>query len=250
MAQADSFSGCLLCGKPLVYFEQAREMRCAICGRSFFSNACCEDGHFVCDSCHQAGARAFLLPLLLGSREKDPLLLLETVMRDGHVHLHGPEHHAIVPCVLLTAFSNCGGAIELESALLEALRRGGQIPGGVCGYWGVCGAAAGAGIYASILTGSGPLNREAWALPMQLVTRCLERIAALGGPRCCKRTSRLAVETAAAFTREFFGVEMPLSPVLCRTFRQNTECLGSDCPYFPRVRNVIPIPKAKEAEEP
>ena len=27
------------------------------------------------------------------------------------VHLHGPEHHGVVPCVLLTAYRNCGGAL-------------------------------------------------------------------------------------------------------------------------------------------
>ena len=107
--------------------------------------------------------------------------------------MHGPEHHVIVPCVLLTAYRNNGGGIELEKALREAVRRASQVPGGACGYWGVCGAAAGAGIYLSILLGSNPVHKDAWPIPQRLVSDCLRAIADVGGPRCCKRTGRLAI---------------------------------------------------------
>ncbi len=228
------FSGCLLCGKPLVYEKTPVPRVCSICGEESLSDCACEDGHFVCDRCHTAGLDSFFIPLLLQSTEKDPLRLLEVVMALPQVHLHGPEHHAIVPCVLLTAFHNNGGGNELRGDLAAALKRGKQVPGGTCGYWGVCGAAAGAGIYLSVLTGSSPVNESAWALPQQLVARCLEANVAAGGPRCCKRTSRLAITEAARFTKELFGVEMPLSEIRCGYFRQNRECIGRSCPYFPK----------------
>ena len=171
------FSGCMLCGKPLVYEKDASLRRCSICGEEKLSNCACEDGHFVCDSCHSAGLDVFFVPFLLQSREQSPQLLLEQVMALPQVHMHGPEHHAIVPCVLLTAFHNCGGGNDLKEDLAAALKRGKQVPGGACGYWGVCGAAAGAGIYMSILTGSNPVNENAWALPMKLTARCLKVLA-------------------------------------------------------------------------
>ena len=119
--------------------------------------------------------------------------------------------------------------------LSAALSRGRQVPGGTCGFWGVCGAAAGAGIYMSVLTASSPVNKEAWPIPQLLVARCLERLAEVGGPRCCKRTSRLCVSEAAAFTAERFGVQMPLSEIRCTYMADNRECIGQDCPYyFPR----------------
>lgn len=229
----EHFTGCLLCGKPLVYSDTAQPRRCSICGREFESNCACEDGHFVCDACHEASAVAFFIPLLLASDEKDPLRLLETVMALPQVHMHGPEHHIIVPCVLLTAYRNNGGDIALPESLKEAVRRARQVPGGACGYWGVCGAAAGAGIYMSILLSSNPTHKEAWPIPQRLTAACLNAIADVGGPRCCKRTGRIAVSQAAAFTGEWLGVEMPLGDVKCRYFRQNRECLFRDCPYFP-----------------
>ena len=226
-------TGCLLCGKPLVYFDQTRPLRCAVCGKETEANCSCEDGHFVCDSCHASSSIAFFVPLLLASAEKDPLALFEQVVALPQVHMHGPEHHIIVPCVLLTAYRNNGGEIDLEPALKEAVRRASQVPGGACGYWGVCGAAAGAGIYMSILLGSNPVHRDAWPIPQRLVADILNTLADVGGPRCCKRTGRLAITRAAGFTAELLGVEMPLGKPACRYFRDNRECLFRDCPYFP-----------------
>ena len=182
--RAQHRTGCLLCGKPLVYFERTRPLRCAVCGKEAPANAACEDGHFVCDRCHESSSAAFFLPLLLASTEQDPLALFERM-------------------------------------------------GGSCGYWGVCGAAVGAGIYMSILLGSNPLHREAWPIPQRLVAACLNDIAERGGPRCCKRTGRLAITRAAAFTEELLGVAMPLGRAACRHFPENRECLYRDCPYFP-----------------
>lgn len=224
-------AGCLLCGGALRYSPQAETRTCALCGGGFSSAAACEQGHFVCDACHASALPAVLAHLRAGGG-RDPLALFdEAVALDG-VHLHGPEHHTIVPAVLLTAYRNNGGALDLSAALAEAARRGQSVPGGICGGWGVCGAAAGAGIFASILTGSSPLNGPAWGAPMALSARCLERIGRVGGPRCCKRTARLAIETAAAFSREELGVEMPAAPGPCAFARQNAECIGGRCPYF------------------
>ena len=229
----EKFSGCLLCGKPLRYEREASVRRCAVCGKEYLSTCVCEAGHYVCDDCHSAGLDDFFVPFLLQSRENSPLLLLEEILKMPRVHMHGPEHHVIVPCVLLTAFHNCGGGNDLKADLSAALKRAKQVPGGTCGYWGVCGAAAGAGIYMSVLTGSNPVNEAAWAIPQKLVSRCLNSLAEIGGPRCCKRSSRLCIQEAAAFTKELFGIEMPVPQIRCTYMKENRECIGRRCPWFP-----------------
>lgn len=226
-------TGCLLCGKPLVYHTQAESRTCAYCGKTFYTTCTCENGHYVCDACHRAALPALLASALLDSREKDPQVLLTQTMTLPAVHMHGPEHHILVPCVLLTACLNSGGRLDLTDSIQEAIRRAEQIPGGSCGYWGACGAAIGAGIYLSILTGSSPLNREMWPLPQQLTARCLQENAKIGGPRCCKRTSRTAIETAVAFTEEKLGISMPHTHPVCTYAADNQACLHTDCPYFP-----------------
>lgn len=116
-------------------------------------------GHFVCDDCHSGGGAA-LLAFLQDSRERDPVKLFLNACALPGVHMHGPEHHGIVPCVLLTACANCGLELDLPAALAEAWARGKRLPGGSCGALGVCGAAAGAGIFASIACGASPLAAE------------------------------------------------------------------------------------------
>lgn len=175
---------------------------------------------------------ASVFRMLLQSKETDPLKLSQTIWEQPSIHLHGPEHHIILPCVLLTAFHNNGGDINLKEALKEANIRGKQVPGGACGFWGVCGAAIGAGIYASIVTNSNPLNASAWSLPQILSSRCLAKMAEVGGPRCCKRTSRIAVSEAIKFTKEHLGVTIPEENLVCTFIMRNKECLKTNCPYY------------------
>lgn len=227
---------CLICGKPLVYLAHTEDRECSVCHRVKPANAHCEDGHFVCDECHSSGS-AVVLPYLQASKEKNPTELFLQVCKLNGVHMHGPEHHAIVPCVLLTAFYNCGGDITLDEALREAWKRGKKVPGGACGFLGVCGAAAGAGIFASILCDSSPLAADVWDVPQKLTMKCLEKLVSIGGPRCCKRTGRLCIEEAAAFAQKRFGVTMPLSGPACEFSARNRECLHDGCPYFRGIEN-------------
>ena len=178
----DKKKNCAVCGKPLIYFEEEKLLECRLCHKLKPANAACEDGHFICDECH-AGGGAEIMDALLRSDEKDPVALFLRLCGREEVHLHGPEHHSIVPCVLLTAYRNCGGRIDLERSLREAWKRGQKIAGGSCGFLGTCGAAAGAGIFASIVSGATPMTPEKWGIPQRLAARCLEKNAETGGPR-------------------------------------------------------------------
>ncbi|MEG1972282.1 MAG: DUF5714 domain-containing protein, partial [Oscillospiraceae bacterium] len=77
-----------------------------------------------------------------------------------------------------------------------------------------------------------PLNKEMWALPQLLTSRCLAEIAKVGGPRCCKRTAFLSIKAAALFSEEFLGVTMPVDIIHCRHISQNSECIKLECPFF------------------
>lgn len=230
--EAEYFSGCLICGAPITYRAESSIQTCSICHKEQLTNAVCENSHFICDACHSYGTYAPVIAALRDSTEKDALLLLEKIMDLPSVHMHGPEHHAIVPCVLLTAFRNNGEHMNYDAALSEICKRAKQVPGGTCGYWGVCGAAAGAGILMSVMTGSSPLHKDAWPFPQKLVSIILSRLADVGGPRCCKRTSRIAIEEAVHFYSQFCSVNIPLSSITCKYCEDNRECIQEDCPYY------------------
>ena len=223
-------SGCVICGAPLEYHDRQRSMTCAVCGRSFMSNTECVSGHYVCDSCHSDGL-SMVARVCLSSESKDPTDTVTRLMGLPGIHMHGPEHHVMVGSALLTAYRNCGGDIDLESALDEMANRGRQLPGGVCGLWGNCGAAVSCGMAYSVITGSTPLSGDSWGRCNIMTSRCLEAIGSLGGPRCCKRDSYAALEAASRYIGETLGVEIPVGRPVCGFSSLNPQCKGDACPY-------------------
>lgn len=224
---------CLICGAPIVYFDAPREMECMICHKKASSHASCSEGHFVCDACHGKKGITAIIAHCMQSGSRDPIALLQEMMEHPSVYMHGPEHHVMVGAALLTAYRNAGGETDLAKALGEMAFRGGQYPGGSCGYWGSCGAAVSAGMFLSIATGTTPLSGESWGLCNRLTAACLEKLGTIGGPRCCKRNSFTAALTAAEFVKEHLGVSMDVpEQVACTHSARNKQCLKSRCPYY------------------
>ena len=226
---------CLICGLPLKYEKTEREMECALCHKKEFSNACCEGGHYVCGECHMAGVDK-VLGVCLKETSKNPYEILEKLMALDFCHMHGPEHHILVGSALITAYKNAGGEVELEKALIEMQTRGKKVPGGVCGFWGSCGAAVSSGMFVSIVTGSTPLAEKAWGLSNLMTSQSLHSIGEIGGPRCCKRNGFLAVTEGVKFAKEHLGVEMEISEIHCAHSSKNNQCIGKRCPFSTEYR--------------
>ncbi len=224
---------CLICHAPLEYLEAAEPMECAVCRRKVKSRTRCVNGHFVCDSCHAAGLDV-VIGLCLAETSRDPIAIVRKLMDLPFCHMHGPEHHIMVGAALLTAYRNAGGKIDLGAALLEMQDRGRQVPGGSCGFWGACGAGISAGMFVSIISKSTPLTVESWGLSNLMTSKALGEIGKVGGPRCCKRDSYLAILSAIDFVKEHFGVEMERSEVVCVHSAKNNQCIGKRCPFKPQ----------------
>lgn len=228
-------SGCFLCGKDLLYFDEKKTLACGLCGKEFESDAACVDGHYICDDCHGRKGFASILSAALAAETSNPTAIANLMMADESVNMHGPEHHFLVPAALLAAYAKAGGEIDLEKSLVMAAQRAKNVPGGVCGFWGSCGAAIGAGIFMSIASGSTPLKQEEWSWSNLMTSRCLENISRHGGPRCCKRNTYLAIETASEVCREKLGVELANFPdIRCTHFARNKNCKLKNCRYFPK----------------
>lgn len=222
---------CLICGAALEYLQEDVAMECVICHKKENSKTRCVKGHYVCSDCHTSGMDS-ILSVCAKEKIKNPVELIEKMMSMPFCHMHGPEHHVMVGAALLTAYKNAGGEIDLSKALLEMYQRGKEVPGGVCGFWGACGAGISTGIYMSILTKSTPLATEAWSLSNQMTSRALGKIAEHGGPRCCKRDSYLALIEAVKFTEEKLGLKMELASVACTRSASNNQCLQKECPFY------------------
>lgn len=221
----------MVCGEPVVYSAIREERRCHYCGRLLASNAWCVHGHFVCDACHGADAVQVVREVCLHSRETDAATLMQTIRSHPRFPMHGPEHHSLVPAVILAALRN-GGERVTEAQIKEAVERGRTIAGGACALLGACGAAIGVGIALSLLTGADPLHGDTRMIAQQATWAALGEIAAMSAPRCCQRESWLALMTASGLVREVTGGSLAVSHIRCAQSAQNRECIRESCPLW------------------
>jgi hypothetical protein len=221
---------CLICKAPLEYLESDELMECAICHKQEPSKTRCVEGHYVCNECHTAGLDS-IVGVCLDETSKNPIEIMNRMMALPFCHMHGPEHHVMVGAALLTAYRNAGGDIDLPQALGEIMSRGRRVPGGTCGFWGACGAGISSGMFVSIVTKSTPLAEEPYVLCHRMTAKSLDAIADVGGPRCCKRNSYIAIQQAIDFAKEQLGIEMESQKVVCEYSRQNNQCIGRRCPF-------------------
>ena len=226
-----SRDNCGVCGEPLHYGTEEVIMRCGFCGKTYSALIYCPEGHYICDSCHRQEALDILREVLSSTTSIDPTEILETVMSHPSVPMHGPEHHAMVPSIIVAAIKNAGYPVP-EQAAEKALSRGAKIPGGWCGFYGACGAGVGVGIAVSVLTGATPLTGETRALANEATAFALNKMLD-GQPRCCKRASRKALEAAVEFFDTRMGITLSKGQkIKCKYVERNRECAREDCAYY------------------
>ncbi len=223
-------SECIICKAPLEYHEKGEVMECVLCHKKENSKTRCINGHYVCNDCHTKGID-LIIGICMKANSTNPIEIMRMLMTQPFCHMHGPEHHVMVGSVLLTAYKNSGGEINLEEALTEMQNRGRNVPGGVCGFWGACGAAISAGMFVSIISRATPLTEESWGLSNLMTSKALGEIGKTGGPRCCKRDSYLAILSAIDFVKENFGIAMTKNKPVCTHSAMNNQCIGRRCPF-------------------
>ena len=227
-------SNCLLCGEALVYSTEAQARACALCGNEYPTEAVCAQGHFICNACHSQSANELIETVCVKSDSVKPVELAIELMKAPSIAMHGPEHHFLVPAVLLTAYYNQrGDAKEKMKKVKVARQRADNVLGGFCGFYGACGAGVGTGIFISLITDSTPLSTESWGLSNQMTAESLRCIGALGGPRCCKRDTFMALKTAKKFIKQKMDVtlDVPDTIIICDFTELNKECIEEDCPF-------------------
>ncbi len=231
-------TGCLECGAPLVYQSVPEDRVCIRCGRVAPSDAICENGHFICDFCHAKDPSEVIERVCLLSMETDMLRLFEEVRSHRCFPMHGPEHHGLVPGVILSAFRNSGGDLTRE-AIVAGIRRGAMVPGGACAFMGTCGAATGVGVAFSMILEATPLTPSKRRDIQSLVADVIKAIAERKAARCCRRESYIALRIAAARSKELLSVTLKAEDDFsCSQYAANRECIGSACPVFPKREDV------------
>ena len=76
---------CLVCGKSLVYTEKAEKLECQMCHQIFESYACCEDGHYVCDSCHEKKGVEVIMEETGKTTSVNPIEIMQEIMENPYM---------------------------------------------------------------------------------------------------------------------------------------------------------------------
>jgi len=166
------------------------------------------------------------------SKERDMLKLFQQIREHPSIPKHGPEHHAMVPAIIVTAYKNSGGKVS-ENALKTAISRGSSVMGGACGFLGICGAASGVGIGFAILLESSPVAKKARSSAQKVTYAVLGKIAEYEAARCCHREVWTALNIASSLSETFLHVKLLAQmETKCDQKRFNQYCYGKACPIF------------------
>jgi len=226
---------CRICGDDLEFLAEKKMATCSFCGEPHETDVACRKGHFVCDDCYHAPAEELIGTFCGSTKETDPVAIARALMDMPQLRTQESEQQFLIAAVLLAAFLNGRGTPGEKPGKIEQARlRVAQIRGDFCGIYGDCGAAVGTGIFVSIVTGATPLSKNEWMLTNLATAKSLEAIALQGGPRCCRRNAFIAILSAVGFSRERFGVVMPVrEPVTCGWLSGHEACPARDCPFLP-----------------
>ena len=225
-------SNCMVCQAPLMYGTAEREVACHYCGSVSQNSVTCKEGHYVCDACHAKEALEVIAHICSTSKERDMLTLFRIIRAHPSIPKHGPEHHAMVPAIIVTAYKNSGGVLP-PSALKTALSRGSGVIGGACGFLGMCGAATGVGIGFAILLQSSPVTTTSRSAAQKVTHAVLGEIATYEAARCCNREVWTALSIASKLSEAFLHVKLQAkADFKCDQKKFNQYCYGKNCPIF------------------
>jgi rSAM/selenodomain-associated transferase 2 len=243
-------SGCMVCGAELEYLDIEQKLTCYYCGNDFLGNAVCKARHYVCDKCHAQDALSIIKNVCLLSDDTDMLKLMQKIRSHRFFPMHGPEHHAMVPAVILTVYRSVTGRLRDEQ-MLSGVERGTTISGGSCAFMGICGAAVGVGIAFSVILEANPYKGRQRQDVQQLTAQVLRAIGEYEAARCCQRDCWIGLREAARLSKAYLGVSLPAEAAFtCAQFERNAECIGNRCQLHPRASVSEGMPATKSADEP
>ncbi len=228
---------CEICKSELISLEKPISLKCEICKHTFESQIRCMDGHFVCDSCIALDTLGYIEKFCKNNIGTNPIDLAQSIMNSPKIKIHGPEHHFLVPAVLISTYYNKTGEVELIPKKLKIARaRSKKILPAFCSLYGACGAAIGTGIFLSIVLDCTPFSKSEWSLCGLMTSSSLFEIASDEGPRCCKRVTFHSLRNAIDFIYKHQKVKLDYSEIKCTYQTKNEECIESLCRYHPEYK--------------
>ena len=227
---------CEICKTNLKYLDNPIKLKCNFCGAEKSTNILCPNNHFICDDCHSKDAIKVIEVFCKNTDLTDPYKIADEIMKHPNFWIYGPEHHVLVPAVVLTCLKNLkikkpNRNYITDKDILNAIQRAKKLPGGWCGFYGSCGAGVGSGIAISIFTGATPATDIHRSTAILTTSRCFVKIAD-NLEHCCKRSVRISIGEFLNILNEKFNIELDFSPTPCIFSKVNDKCEREKCSFF------------------
>ena len=224
--------GCIICSADIIYEKQNTNKTCYLCSNVFSASSMCRNSHYVCDTCHSEGSLAYVKNLLTKTGITDMINLMNIVRSLPMFNIHGPEHHSATAGVIAAVYKNSGGKISNDD-ILTAIDRSSAIPGGVCAYWGSCGAVLGAGAAFSVIMDSSPLKPNQRQKIQKIITELSQVTSNLRAARCCQREVWLTLQKVSELSKIHLDIELSAKgKVECYQVEENSECIHQACSFY------------------
>lgn len=210
-------------------------MICTLCGKAEAGYVQCENGHYVCQSCHGRDYMDAIQAFIAMADGDHPLLLAEGLLNKLDLPMLGCEHAWLAVAALMVALKNHGPLVVTEDMILEALERTRrQAIGAYCGLTGVCGMAPAVGSVFSVLLGASCSGDLETATTMKVVSRIIDAIADETGPCCCKNFLRTTIKTAGSLLKEYLQIDLPIEDeIYCLDGDRHPHgCRRERCTYY------------------
>jgi len=226
-------SDCIICGSSLCY-ETLNELKtCSVCKKTYHDSVSCIAGHYVCDNCHINNPVDIIQNICLHTKKTEILSLMEEIRSFKMFPVHGPEHHSLVPGVILATYRNLGGNIT-DKHIITGIERGMKVPGGACGFLGACGAAIGVGIAFSIILEASPLTPKKRQDVQDVVAEVLKEVTKTRAPRCCQRECYVSLKKAMELSEKLLDIKLVMDEkLICSQYDKNRECIRKLCEVYP-----------------
>lgn len=177
---------------------------------------------------------------VLKHKEVNPIEIINDVMKNDYINMHGPEHHFLDGASFLVAYNNASNSIDINNALDKLKERSIKMPGTMCGYFGVCGSSTSIGSALAIIHNTGPLsNNDFYKDNMEYTSKVISIMAKIGGPRCCKRNAYISIINGVLFVKEKYNVDMKVDKPVCDFSKFNKDCIKVRCPFYKNSQNSI-----------
>lgn len=221
---------CRICNSELI--EVSELATCSYCGASEQADFVCPNGHYVCEDCRMATQTEIIERVCLHTKSTDPIELANLIMKHASFNQYGVEHHEMVAPVVLAALRNTGKTDITDGRIKAAIKRGSKIPYGSCGSMGTCGACVSAGAAIALVTNSNYLKDRERNLTLKTTAQSLLKLTELGGPRCCKYSTYVSIQSAWETLTE--DLHLDLSPLTIHCDFQGIlkECHFEKCPFY------------------